>query len=167
MNAERINGWLALVANVGVLFGIFLILIELDQNADLMRAQMTQARAEGLLDRYNEIVHSDYWPAITAKRTAASSTEEWLESLTPEEQERVLYTYFREANDIRNQFFQYQEGYLPAQIWHTSSRAQTIRMMDLAVALGRECNADREYQEELNRIAAEEGLPQCNNGIWK
>ena len=167
MDSDRLNRWLTLGANLGVLVGIILILIELNQNADLMRAQMTNARAEGLLSRYNELINSDYWPAISAKRRSVSSTSEWLALLTPEERERVLYVYLSEVNDLRNQFYQYQEGYFPERIWNTSSRAQAIRMMDYAYALNRRCNADLEFRAELNRIAAEEGLPQCTGVTWR
>jgi hypothetical protein len=167
MSSGKVNQWLTLGANVGVLIGIILILIELDQNADLMRAQMTQARADNLLARYDNLVHSDHWPKISAKRRAASSLLEWLDSLSPEERERVLFTYFREVNDIRNQFYQYQEGYFPQRIWDTSSRGQIIRMIEFAVLLERPCNADQELQAELNRIAAEEGMPQCHEDKWR
>ena len=39
MDSDRINRWLTLGANLGVLVGIILLVIELNQNRDLMRAQ--------------------------------------------------------------------------------------------------------------------------------
>jgi len=171
MDSNKVKGWLTLGANLGVLIGIVLILIELDQNADLMRAQITQSRADNLVSRYDSLVHSDYWPKISAKRRAAANTNEWLESLSPEEYERVLFTYFRELNDIRNQFYQFKEGFLPGVIWNVGSRGQIVRMIELASVLGRGCNSDPEFRAEINRIAADEGLPQCRgdnvDGIWE
>lgn len=38
MDAEKVNRWLTLGANLGVLVGIVLILTELNQNSELMRA---------------------------------------------------------------------------------------------------------------------------------
>jgi hypothetical protein len=154
-------------ANLGVLVGIILILIELNQNADLMRAQMTQSRADQLTSRYDNLVHSEFWPAIRAKRDLFSTVGEWLESLSPEEYYRVYFAYLRDFNDIRNQFFQYQEGYLPQRIWDTSSRGQIGRLLGMAPTFSRDCNADLEFQVELNRIAAEDGLPQCHDNVWQ
>jgi hypothetical protein len=38
MAVDRINQWLTLGANIGVVIGLILLLIELDQNSDLLRA---------------------------------------------------------------------------------------------------------------------------------
>ncbi len=68
MDSNKVNRWLTLGANLGVLLGIILILIELNQNADLMKAQMTQARADNVLENIRERQHSDHWPKIAAKQ---------------------------------------------------------------------------------------------------
>ena len=39
LNFERVNQWLALLANLGVLVGIAFLVLELRQNTDMMRAQ--------------------------------------------------------------------------------------------------------------------------------
>ena len=39
MNADNVNKWLTLSANIGVVIGLILLLVELDQNSDLVRAQ--------------------------------------------------------------------------------------------------------------------------------
>jgi hypothetical protein len=167
VDTDGLNRWLTLVANIGVLIGLIILIVEIGQNTDMMRAQMTQSRADQLANRYDNGVHSAFWPAIRAKRDSFSTAAEWIESLSPEEYYRVYYSFLREYNDIRNQFFQYQEGYLPQRIWETSSRGQIGRMLELAPILSRGCNADLELQAELNRIAAEEGLPQCLNDVWQ
>jgi hypothetical protein len=70
MPADRLTRWLNLGANVAVLVGIIFIIAEMRQNQALMRAQISQARADNLTARYTEQTHSDYWPAIIAKRAA-------------------------------------------------------------------------------------------------
>ena len=45
MNAESLNRWLTLGANLGVLIGIILLIAELNQNSTLMRAQLFNERA--------------------------------------------------------------------------------------------------------------------------
>ena len=39
MDSDRLNRWLTLGANIGVLIGLILLLFELDQNLDIVRAQ--------------------------------------------------------------------------------------------------------------------------------
>ncbi|NIP23581.1 MAG: hypothetical protein GWN81_05995, partial [Phycisphaerae bacterium] len=89
MNSDQLNRWLTLGANIGVVVGIALLILEINQNTEMMRAQMTQARSENLLGRYKDEIHSDYWAEIIAKRRVAQSLDEWVEALTPEEYERV------------------------------------------------------------------------------
>ena len=169
MDSGRLNSWLTLGANIGVLIGIILILIELNQNADLMRAQIAQVRGDNQIASQEARIHSDYWPQITAKLSIeGDSRYSDLSVLDEIEVERVKYFYLREINDVRTQYYLLQEGYLPQIVWDTSTRGQIARIMPLAAALGRRCNRDLEFQAELNRVAREEGLPQCTgDGDWE
>ena len=45
MDANKLNGWLALAGNLAVLVGIILLVVEIRQNADLMRAQISMDRS--------------------------------------------------------------------------------------------------------------------------
>ena len=51
MNRERLNTWLALTASVGVIVGLIIVALELNQNADLMRIQISQSRADAAIKR--------------------------------------------------------------------------------------------------------------------
>jgi len=44
MNTEKLNRWLALGANVGVLIGLILLVYEVRQNSALMQAQISMER---------------------------------------------------------------------------------------------------------------------------
>ncbi len=48
MNADNVNKWLTLSANIGVVFGLILLLVELDQNSDLLRSQIHQSRSDAI-----------------------------------------------------------------------------------------------------------------------
>ena len=160
MDSGRVGNWLTLGANLGVLVGIILILIELRQNADLMRAQMTQARGDNVMQTYRELMNSDGWLEIRAKRRAATSTEEWVDSLTPIEYERAWYRQLTDFHDLRTQFFQYKAGYLDERIWQTNSRSQARRYMASQPYFRLQMyNADREFYQFLNEVATEAGLP--------
>ena len=50
MASAKTTRWLTLGANIGVLIGIVLVLVELDQNRDMMRAQTRNELAMGIVD---------------------------------------------------------------------------------------------------------------------
>jgi hypothetical protein len=50
LDSDRLNRWLTLLANTGVLVGIILLIIELDQNRDMMRAQIRNEISRAELD---------------------------------------------------------------------------------------------------------------------
>ncbi|MGI9249357.1 MAG: hypothetical protein ACR2QI_10100 [Woeseiaceae bacterium] len=50
MDSDRLARWLTVGANVGVLIGIILLIVELDQNRDMMRAQTRHELAMGIVD---------------------------------------------------------------------------------------------------------------------
>ena len=50
MDSDRLNRWLTLGANLGLLIGIILLVIEIDQNRDMMRAQIRNEMARSLTD---------------------------------------------------------------------------------------------------------------------
>ena len=46
MDADNLNKWLTLVANIGVVIGLVLLIYEIRQNSELVRAQIHQARSD-------------------------------------------------------------------------------------------------------------------------
>jgi hypothetical protein len=170
MNSDRLTRWLTLGANLGVLAGIILILFELNQNADLMRAQMIQARTDQITAKYDGMIHSEFWPEIWAKRRSADSDHEWIASLTRHEYERVRYYYFREYEDLRSQYYQYVEGYVSEQYWQSAIRGQIVRMIRLIAALDETWDEEtrkKPFPTVIIQIAKEDGLATPNSeGAW-
>lgn len=78
MTADRLNRWLTLGANVGVLVGIVLVILELDQNRDMMRAQIRHELAMGIVELL-QVPASDPQLAGILHRARAG------DELTPEE----------------------------------------------------------------------------------
>ena len=107
MKSDRINKWLTLVANIGVIFGLILVAYELQQNSELMRVQISQSRADSAMASNEHSFNSDYIPPILAKVRQG-------DNLSTEE--RIRFTdYFRAMN--RNQdnvLSQYDAGMLGA-----------------------------------------------------
>jgi len=50
MHADKLNRWLTLGANLGVIAGLILLVLELDQNREMMRAQTRHEIAMGIVD---------------------------------------------------------------------------------------------------------------------
>jgi len=169
VDSNKVNRWLTLGANLGVLGGIILILFELNQNADLMRAQITQSRADNLLALFRGQMESDYWPVIFAKRAKAGSTDAWIDSLTPEEYQRVRFFALLELNDLRTQFEQFQQGYLDQQLFDTAVEAQARRLMVVLHYFPDIRIAGAEYINYLNSIARKYDLETVvqENAIWE
>ncbi len=48
MNLSKLNGWLILISNVGVLIGIAIVIVELDQNRTALQAEVTWAHTDSI-----------------------------------------------------------------------------------------------------------------------
>ena len=168
MNADQINRWLTLAANIGVLVGIVVLIVEIGQNTDLMRAQMVQARADMLAAQYDAQINADFWPEIMAKWRAASSDDEWIESLSPVDYERVFMAYLKDTNYLQHLFYQYQEGYMPPEIWNGTVRRQFVRYFEFAKLFSRTCAREEAFNLMLRELADEEDIAVCaEDGHWE
>ena len=105
MNTERLNTWLSFAASVGMIVGLIVLAVELNQNSDLMRIQISQSRADAAMASNEYTFNSDYIPQILLKVYAN-------EELSAEEKLRY-HSWFRAMN--RNQdnvLQQYNAGML-------------------------------------------------------
>lgn len=109
MDTDRLNRWLTLGANIAVLVGILFLAAEINQNTDMMRAQINQSRAEASMSEAQSVFNSDYLPVILVKLRAG-------DSISAVEQER--YTHFLRGlhRILDNQLRQYREGFLAPNI---------------------------------------------------
>jgi len=119
---DKLNKWLTLTANIGVVIGLVLLLMELRQNTEMMRAQITHSRSETAQSENQAVFNSDHIPAIIAKIRSGGEIPEV---------ELIRYEfYFRSVN--RNQdnvLWQYREGFLGENVPH-SIRAFVIAEID-------------------------------------
>ncbi len=105
MSAEKVNRWLSLGANIGVVIGLVLLIIEIGQNTEMMQAQINQSRTDAAISEQQAVFNSDYIPALVAKRNKGEPFSE---------QEMIRYrTYFRSGNRNQdNNLWQYNQGFL-------------------------------------------------------
>ena len=78
MDSDRVNRWLTLGANIGVLIGIILLLVELDQNRDMLRSQTRNELTMGIVGIMSGYAESSELSNIVARARAG-------ETLTPSE----------------------------------------------------------------------------------
>ena len=67
MKGERLNWWLTITANIAVLIGIVLLIVELNQNRDMMRAQTRNELAMGIVGIQSGIAENEQLAAVLAK----------------------------------------------------------------------------------------------------
>ncbi len=105
MNADNVNRWLTLSANIGVVIGLVLLIVEIGQNTEMMRAQINQSRTDTAISEQQAVFNSDYIPALLAKRDRG-------EPFSDEEMIRYA-TIFRAGNRNQdNNLWQYNQGFL-------------------------------------------------------
>ena len=105
MTSEKVNKWLSLGANFGVVIGLVLLIFEIGQNTEMMRAQINQSRTDTAISEQQAVFNSDYIPALLAKRDRG-------EPFSEENMARYS-AYFRSGNRNQdNNLWQYNEGFL-------------------------------------------------------
>lgn len=103
MKAKRVNQWLTLAANFGVLIGIILLLVELNQNSTMMRAQTRYEVSQGIVDLLSLTADNAQLASVLYR---ADSGEE----LTPDEYLQYRHRTFALFRYIENLHYQYQQG---------------------------------------------------------
>lgn len=119
MNADKANRWITLGANVGVLIGIILLIVELDQNRDMMRAQTRHDMAVLAIQR-NDAAAADPELLDIMQRARAGESLDELENLRY--RFRTMAT-FREWEDVH---YQYKLGLFDEEEFAAYSRAWTL-----------------------------------------
>jgi hypothetical protein len=103
LTGRRVSRWLSLAANLGALAGLLLIVLQLGQNRDLMRAQVRHELAMGIVELLN-VPASDSQLASVLRRGALG------EPLSPDEQfqfelrSNALLRYWEDVH------YQYRQG---------------------------------------------------------
>ena len=108
MTNGRLSGWLTLGANFAVLIGIVLIVIELDQNRDSMRAQTRNELSASIVQLMSMIASDGELASI---RRRADQGEE----LSPDEMYRYVLLTIANLRYWENVHYQYRQGLYDSQ----------------------------------------------------
>ena len=114
MNLDSLNRWLTLAANIGVLIGLLLLVAELNQNSDLMRAQIFNERAAQGIEQFMVIAGSRELSEIMSTLDNGNWPEDVssFTSLTPSQQSQYRWYLRAERFRIENLLYQQLMGIL-------------------------------------------------------
>lgn len=103
MNNNRLAGWLTLGANVAVLIGIVLIVVELDQNRDSMRAQTRNDLSNSIVQLMSMIASDGELASIRRRADAG-------EELSTDDEYRYTHLTIATLRYWENVHYQYRQG---------------------------------------------------------
>ena len=114
MNADSINKWLSLGANFGVVIGLILLIIEINQNSALVQAQIHQSRSDQHVSNRIQIANSELLIPVIQKFESEGglSNLSAIDGFTELEVARFKEFITAYHQDYDNMFYQYQQGYL-------------------------------------------------------
>ncbi len=153
MKPDKVNRWLTLGANIGVLIGIILLVVELDQNREMIRAQTRNDISQQLSNRLL-IIASDSQVASVMRRAEAG------EELTADEEHQYFIYWVANMRDWENIHYQYRNGMFDdREFYAEKSTWQSLISRNKAFArnwcLTRQ-NYSPEYAAEINNMLADD-----------
>ena len=108
--SDRVNSWLSLIASVGILAGLVLVAIELNQNTDQLRLQLVFQTTQKLFDNNRDLLGDNLTPTISKSITNP-------EDLTYEEFLIAGSYVLNLLNEWEDRFFIHEKGLISDQDW--------------------------------------------------
>ena len=129
MNTEKLNQWFTLIANIGVIFGIVILAVEIRLTRDAMISATYQARAAAVQEwDWNIADSTNVSEAIMNFAQAGGS-----DSLSAADQFRIEQISLATFNRLDNFFYQYELGLISEEIYrhafHVEMSVQIPRMV--------------------------------------
>ena len=159
MDADRINRWFTLVANLGVLIGLFLLIFEIQQNSELMRSQIAMERANSAREIYSDWANGGELVPIEVKLFEVEDFPlalGWSSSLSPEELLRYGYRMRGRSGVLNNDWYQCSLGLVEEEICRREvrerMRVNLHRFYELRIPLAR---SQQSYINEMRELAEE------------
>jgi hypothetical protein len=173
MDTDKLNRLLTLTANLGILIGLVLLIVEIRQNTDLVRAQIamdrTSTRTQILSDWANggEIVpiEAKLFEQVEGFPLALG----WSDLLTTEENRRYRYKMNLRASELSNDWFLCTVGLINQEICQREVRIRMRVNLHRFYETGHGFTRwQSDYIEAMQELALEEGLPAINDdGTWQ
>ncbi len=112
MTADSINRWLTLGANIGVFVGVILLLVELNQNATVMKAQISNERSSQGIDLFMSVAESQELSRIDAmlQESGFPKDASAVSDLSPAENRQYHWYLMAQRFRIENLLYQQSLG---------------------------------------------------------
>jgi hypothetical protein len=136
MDSDRLNRGLSLIANVGVLLGLFLLVVEVRHAIGLAELDAYRNRGTEIQEAMQELALSSDLAEILASAEAAG-----VGALSPSERTRLHAWYLAMLFRMQNQFNDYQLGYLD-EIPYRSMLRSAAAAMPISKQLGIDVTRD-------------------------
>jgi len=158
MNTDNANKWLTLLANVGVVIGLALLIFEIRQNSELVRAQIHQARSDAWAYMRQDLADSEFLLPAYEKFRAAGGYEATsvLDVLDPVDSARVFRYLQSRVGDYDNLFYQYRQGYLDEEYYRTRIEPSIKRLAPTWFEYGMLDTMSSSFRAEVERLVSED-----------
>ena len=169
MAIDPLNRWVSLGSNIGVIVGLALLILELNQSNYLAMAQIEQARSDSLVQWRREWVTNDHVVPLIQKLYEILPYSEYqelgvlereeaivaiLNELDPEDRLRMVFFFYTSYWDFENLYAQYERGLVSVAYWNDRIvRAILIDAPRWKAATGGELPFGRqEFNDEVERL---------------
>ena len=117
MNLDKLNDWLTLLANVGVVVGLIALVLELRHSSQVAEVAAYQNRVAEIQEMNLELALSDDLADLLEKFDSKG-----VAALSPQERRRVRAWYQVILRQMQGQYYQYQQGFLDRTVVNTTLR---------------------------------------------
>lgn len=148
MDSEKLNRWLALVANFGVVVGLGLLVFELREAQNFAETEASVRRLNQMQEAQTAIALSESLAELQVRARMDGAS-----SLSPTELSRLQYWESSVRLRMRSQYIQYVRGYLDAETAEGIIRTAVTFLpywQDLGYELG-----DNEFEQAI-RLALDD-----------
>ncbi len=149
MSSDKLNSWLTLLANFGVVIGLALLIFELRQTQHLAETEAAVRRLDQMQEAQTNFALSDSLAPIIAK-----AQSEGVGSLTPEELKRLIYWESSVRLRMNSQYVQFVRGYLSQETADQIVNAAVSRLElwdELGVFLG-----NTEFEQAIRKASRQQ-----------
>lgn len=173
MDADCLNRLLAFVTNISVFIGLILLVYEVRQNSELMRAQITMERATTNIQILADFANGGELIPIDVKLRGESEgfpeTLGWSKLLTAEENRRYEFWMYLRLTELNNDWFQCTVGLVSPETCRKEVRDNMRRSLHRFYELGISfTRSEFGFIVEMQKLAHQEGLPEVNDdGSWQ
>jgi len=160
MNSSNLDRWLTVGTNISVLIGIVLLVVEINQNNELVRIQIEQARSDTYVAWQREVASGDHIAPLFAK--LGMQDGEFFSSLDFEQLDRVEMERIRAIASARFYYYetlyaQYKRGFVSDEYW---SNRIVPAVRDWApvwtkLFVNDELSSRRSFTDEIMRFSGE------------